>query len=277
MRLLWLPAALALAAGCGVALAGQAAAQPRDDPLGYVIDVDAIDRPEVIARGRELYEVGCVSCHGVRGEGVTGPSIEDSGAASAHFFLTSGRMPGNDLGQSQRKDPAYDPAEIEALVAYVASLGEGPPIPELDLADADLAGGGELFRENCAACHQAAGAGGALSYGRNAPTLTSSTPVQVAEVIRTGPGQMPVFGAEQLDDGEVAAIARYVQFLREGEDPGGFTLGRVGPIPEGFVALVGALGATSLAAFWVGKRRLEDDEDVAEGVEDETEGVEGVQ
>lgn len=224
------------------------------DPLGYVIDVDALDDPDVVAAGRALYEVGCVSCHlagGVGGD--RGPTIVDAGAASAHFFLTSGRMPQATEGQAERKEPAYAPAQIEALVAYVASLGDGPAIPDVDLAAADLAEGGELYRLNCAACHQAAGAGGALSYGRNAPSLVPSTPVQLVEAMLVGPGQMPVF--ERLDADQRDAIARYVVALQRVEDPGGLSLGRVGPIPEGFVAIVVGAGATLLAAAWIGGRR----------------------
>ena len=267
-RLLWLPMVVALVAGAGALAAGPARAQAAgvgeedrleatdDDPLGYVIDVGALEDPAVIAAGRELYEVGCVSCHlegGVGGD--RGPTIVDAGAASAHFYLTSGRMPLADEGQAERKDPAYAPDEIEALVAYVASLGDGPDIPDVDLAAADLQGGGELYRLNCAACHQAAGAGGALSYGNNAPTLMPATPVQVVEAMLVGPGQMPVF--EQLSAEERDSIARYVVALQEVDDPGGLSLGRVGPIPEGFVAIVIGTGACLLAALWIGRRRAD--------------------
>ncbi|MDP9020499.1 MAG: c-type cytochrome [Actinomycetota bacterium] len=246
---------------------GAAAEEGHDDPLGYVVDLDALDDPATVAEGRRLYQTGCVSCHGVDGVGASGgPPLEGAGAASAHFYLTSGRMPAAVPAgaQPQRKPPAYDPEEITALVAYVASLGEGPEIPHVNLEEADVAVGGELFRQDCAACHSATGAGGAQSYGRIAPSLMESTPVQVAEAMRIGPGQMPVFGPERFSDEEVDEIARYVLFLQEVGDPGGVALGRVGPIPEGFVAIVIGLGATMLAAFWVGKRR-EQSHDQEEG------------
>ncbi|MEX2660007.1 MAG: c-type cytochrome [Acidimicrobiales bacterium] len=276
LRLLWLPVLLALAAGGWALGTGPAQAQARsgdeespsstggDDPLGYVVDVDALDEPEVIAAGEALYEVGCVSCHlpgGVGGD--RGPTIVDAGAASAHFYLTTGRMPLATGGQAEPKAPAYSPDQIEALVAYVASLGDGPEIPDVDLGAADLAEGGELYRTGCAACHQAAGAGGALSYGTNAPSLMSATPVQVVEAMIVGPGQMPVFG--RLSDEERDSIARYVLALQEIEDPGGLSLGRVGPIPEGFVALIIGTGATLLAALWIGRRRI--DHEIPEGSE----------
>ena len=161
------------------------------------------------------------------------------GAASADFQLSTGRMPLTDpSAQAVRKPPAFSPDEIDALVAYVASLGDGPPIPDVDPAAGDLAEGGTLFRLNCAACHSAAGTGGALSYGDDAPKLWSATPLQIAEAIRTGPGQMPVFGPDTFSDHQVNSIVRYVRYLSDPDDPGGFSLGRIGPITEGMVALL---------------------------------------
>jgi ubiquinol-cytochrome c reductase cytochrome c subunit len=229
-----------------------------EDPLGYVVDPDALDDPEVIAQGEELYRTGCISCHGENGSGVgPWPDIRDTGAAGAHFQLTTGRMPhtaGPD-DQAQRKRPAYPPEEIAALVAYVATLGDGPGLPRLEVGAGDLPGGGELYRLHCAACHSASGAGGALSYGHNAPTLLAATQVQVAEAIRVGPGEMPAFGRDQLSDEEVQDVVRYVEELQEVADPGGLSLGRIGPIPEGAVAILLGTGLCILACWWIGNRR----------------------
>ena len=258
------PVALAAAGGMAAWAGAPATATEEDpDPLGYVIDVDALDDPATIAAGRELYLTGCVSCHGVGGVGTPDwPAIADAGAASAHFYLTTGRMPhaaGPDV-QAVRKDPAYTPEQIEDLVAYVAFLGEGPEIPDVDLAEGDVAEGGDLYRGNCAACHSASGAGGALSFGRHAPSLDEATPVQVYEAMLIGPGQMPVFGRAAFSEEELNSIVAYVETLQELGDPGGFSLGRVGPIPEGFVAVIIGTGAAVLAAFFIGRRVHHEDE-----------------
>lgn len=265
---------LAVVAGAGVwASSAQASTSDgpggieatEEDPLGYVVDRDALDDPDVVDAGERLYTVHCVSCHGVEGVGGRGPTLIDAGAASAHFYITSGRMPQANLeGQARRKPSPFTPEEIEALVAYVASLGDGPEIPEIDPDAAELSEGASLFLTNCAACHQAAGSGGALSYGRNAPPLREATPVQVAEAMRVGPGQMPVFGPEQFSDEQVDAIVAYVDYLADPADPGGFSLGRIGPVTEGLVAIVLGGGVALIAAAWIGKRRLQtsDDDDV---------------
>jgi hypothetical protein len=44
---------------------------------------------------------------------------------------------------------------------------------------------------------------------------------------------------------------RYVEYLQEPADPGGFSLGGTGPTAEGFVAWVFGLGAAIVAALFV--------------------------
>lgn len=238
---------LTAAAGLTLLLAGRAPAGAQDD---------------LVAQGRELYLVGCVSCHGADGEGVEaaggnerGPTLVDAGEAGAYYQLSTGRMPlGNPDEQPQRKDPAYDAEDQAALVAYVASLGDGPALPALDLDDPDLAAGGLVYRANCQACHSASGGGGALSYGRAAPHLGKAEPSQVAAAVRAGPGQMPVFGEAEISAAELNDLVAYVEYLKAPEDPGGIPMGRIGPVPEGFVAWF--VGVTLLLAcvFWIGTR-----------------------
>jgi ubiquinol-cytochrome c reductase cytochrome c subunit len=210
-----------------------------------------------LERGRQLFLVGCASCHGERGEGLTqrGPSLADTGEAGAYYYLSTGRMPLSDVGdQPTRKDPAYDDDDIEALVAYVARLGDGPALPEVDVTNADVAHGGELFRANCAPCHTAAGGGGALSYGRAAPSLRPSEPLEIAAAVRAGPGEMPVFGDDVLAADELDDVIRYVRYLAAPDDPGGLPIGRLGPIPEGLVAWLIGVSGLLLAVYWIGSR-----------------------
>jgi ubiquinol-cytochrome c reductase cytochrome c subunit len=219
------------------------------------------DDPAAVERGRELYLVGCASCHGAEGEGTSqGPDLRGVGAAAADFQLSTGRMPDTQPDrQAVTKRSPYTRAEIDDLVAYVASLGPGPPIPDVDTPPGDLQEGAQLYLDNCAACHSAAGNGGALSLGRDAPTLHDATRVEIAEAIRTGPGNMPVFGPETLTRQQVNSIVRYVQYLKKPEDPGGFSLGLVGPITEGLVAILIGLGALMLVSRWIEPRAVREE------------------
>jgi ubiquinol-cytochrome c reductase cytochrome c subunit len=269
----WLAALSTLAAGALVLLFSQVVGAQEDPGHGVgAIPADGLGTVEgepappadVVAQGRALFQTGCSSCHGPQGEGVVnldgqvrGPEIANSGAAAAYYYLTTGRMPlANPEAQPIRKPPAYNDEEIEALIAYVDSLGVGPDIPAIDIDGVEgeeLARGGSVFRANCAPCHSAAGVGGALSYGRAAPSLGDAEPLQVGSAVRSGPGQMPVFGRELPPD-DLDRVAAYVEYLRNPEDPGGLPIGRVGPIPEGFVAWFVGIGLLLLAVAWIGTR-----------------------
>ena len=206
--------------------------------------------------GRTLYMRDCAFCHGPRGEGTQGvPALAGTGAAATDFSLTTGRMPveRRDIEQMERRDPAYSPAEISRIVAYVTSLGPGPAVPAVDPASGDLGRGADLWLRNCAACHSAAGIGSALTSGLVGPPVLESTPVQVAEAMIVGPGTMPVF-APPLTGDDVDSIARYVGYLQRPIDRGGNPLGHLGPIAEGFVALAFGLGLIVLAIRWIGER-----------------------
>jgi quinol---cytochrome-c reductase cytochrome c subunit len=193
----------------GLHSAGATARQGGGDPETQ--DAGAVER------GRRLYLQGCASCHGPEGEGTDqGPDLRGVGAAAADFQLSTGRMPDTQPDeQALRKRSPYTRGEIDDLVAYVASLGPGPPIPDVITPPGDLQEGTQLYLDNCAACHSAAGIGGALSLGRAAPSLHDATPVQVAEAMRTGPGNMPVFGPETLSRQQVNSIVRYVEYLKD--------------------------------------------------------------
>lgn len=244
----------AIAAATLAGAAGTAAAPSRSAPASAQPTVPP--PASEVRNGRDLFQVACSSCHGLTGEGTArGPSLVGVGAASADFYLSTGRMPLDDPAeQAVRKKPGYTPAQIRQLVAYVASLGPGPAIPALNPAPADLPAGYQLYANNCASCHSSAGAGGALGHANYAPPLNRATSVQVAEAVRIGPGPMPVFGPQTFDDDQVASIVRYVEYLRHPQDRGGLGLGHLGPIPEGFIAWVVGLGLIVVGIRWIGTR-----------------------
>ncbi len=205
--------------------------------------------------GASLYLQNCASCHGAEGQGAeAGPSLIGVGAASADFYIRTGRMPLGAPGQqAQRADVIFDEEEIQALVAFVAGLGEGPGIPQVG-SGGDLHRGWELYTANCAACHAATGAGNAVGGGFAAVGLGQATQTQIAEAMLIGPGVMPRFDWEQADQD---AIITYVEYLRNSPSPGGAPLGGFGPVGEGFVAVVVGLTLMVLVARFVGRRSHE--------------------
>jgi ubiquinol-cytochrome c reductase cytochrome c subunit len=203
-----------------------------------------------------LYLQNCASCHGPQGEGTSaGPTLRGVGAAAADFNLSTGRMPLGAPGQRPiRQTPKFDQAQIAALVAYVASFGGGPGIPQVSTGG-DIHRGFELYNANCAACHAATGAGNAVGGGFFAVGLGRASDQQIGEAMIAGPGVMPKFAITGADRD---ALVAYIRYLRSAPTPGGAPIGGIGPVAEGFVAVVIGLSALALAAAFVGRRRRGD-------------------
>ena len=209
-----------------------------------------------VEEGRQLFEDSCSSCHGFEGKGVKeqAPSLVGAGEGAADFYLRTGRMPLGQVGDEPlRGEPRFDNAQIEALDAYVGSLGEGPPIPEVDPEKGSVGEGMRLFTDSCAGCHAISGKGG-VAIGGYAPPLGEATPTEVGEAIRVGPYVMPRFSESLITPDQVNSIAAYVELTQDPEDAGGFGIGHIGPVPEGLVAWLAALAALLLVARLIGER-----------------------
>jgi ubiquinol-cytochrome c reductase cytochrome c subunit len=217
----------------------------------------ASNNDPAIQAGRQLFLHGCSTCHGLNAEGgVRAPSLIGVGAAAVDFQVGTGRMPLQQHGpEAIRKPPVYNDLQIQQLATYVASLGAGPAIPtNLDYQSADVAYGGALFRTNCAQCHNFAGSGGALTYGKYAPSLADATPRQIYEAMITGPENMPVFGDKEITPPEKLAIINYIKTIRAEPNPGGAGLGRVGPVTETAVAWLVGIGGLVIVTMWIGSK-----------------------
>jgi ubiquinol-cytochrome c reductase cytochrome c subunit len=210
-----------------------------------------------IAHGKTIFLQDCATCHGFAAQGTTGvaPGLIGVGAAAVDFQVSTGRMPAKENGaENDRKPPELTPSQTQAVAAYVASLGGGPAIPtaaQVSTNGANVGLGQQLFTADCAQCHNFVGAGGALTDGKFAPPLTESTPTQIYEAMLTGPEAMPVFNDTTITPAEKADIIAYVTETRSEANPGGFSLGRVGPVTEGLVAFLGLLLFMVLAAMWI--------------------------
>ncbi len=215
-----------------------------------------------IAQGKALFEATCSSCHGLDAQGTTqAPSLIGAGAAAVYFQMSTGRMPAKEVGAENVRGPVrYTKQQIYAIADYVASLGGGPAIPDaqqVSTVGADTALGSQLFMANCAQCHGFAGDGGALTYGKFAPALTQATPTQIYTAMLTGPEAMPVFSDGALSPQAKRDIIAYITDTRTEPNPGGLSLGRLGPVTEGLVIFLGGMGFLVLIALWITAKRRE--------------------
>ena len=214
-----------------------------------------------VEAGRKLFEANCATCHGLQAQGSdAAPTLIGVGAASVDFQVGTGRMPlAADAQQAPEKQVQFDADEIAQMGAYVAALAPGPGVPSEELSSAvedpeRISSGAELFRTNCAMCHNVVGAGGALTQGKYAPSLDGTSGKYVIEAMLTGPQSMPVFNDANITPEEKQDIVSYVAQVQEQPSPGGLKLGSLGPISEGLFAFAAGLTALVLCAIWLGTR-----------------------
>lgn len=232
------------------------------------------DDQALIQEGKDIYDTACITCHGANLQGIDkrGPSLVGVGAGSVYFQVHSGRMPmmSNDA-QAERKTPRYTERQTLALAAFVAANGGGPDIVydengniaqeslrganfDGNIQNEDVAKGSELFRMNCASCHNFTGQGGALSSGKYAPALAPANEQEIYQAMLTGPQNMPKFSDRQLTADEKKDIIAYIKSAKETPSPAGWDLGGLGPVAEGLAMWIIGISVLCAAAMWIGSR-----------------------
>jgi cytochrome c oxidase cbb3-type subunit 3 len=125
--------------------------------------------PEVVARGKAVFGVNCVPCHGadLRGGQLNGPNLLRSQLVLAD---KDGELiaPVIQNGRPERGMPAFPlpPEDVTAVVEFIhsqtaASPGQGAPprneAPPPDIVVGDAEAGRSSFAATCTACHAADG------------------------------------------------------------------------------------------------------------------------
>ena len=250
------PAAIALLLLLGLFVTGTAysAVAPKE-ATASVASADSV------ANGKKLFVANCATCHGANGLGIdqAGPSLAGVGAASVDFQMGTGRMPMTEPGVQAKDDlqVKFTDEEISDIAAYVATLGPGPSVPDEEYTDGskgDPGKGGQIFRVNCAMCHNSAGAGGALTRGKDAPKVNDVSGKHIYEAMVTGPQSMPVFNDANLSPESKRDVIAYLEAQQEAGNPGGNPLGSLGPVPEGLFIWTIGLGLLVGFAVWLGQK-----------------------
>lgn len=258
------PLAAAALIGAGLLLTGgvyagaqAAVASPSDTQTAATAELTAQD-------GQKLFTANCATCHGFDLQGTSeGPSLIGVGELSVEFQLATGRMPLQMQGpQAPQKPVQFTEAQIKAMADYVQSVAPGPKYPadwvtagevNPNKADdsVDIPNGAELFRINCAMCHNVAAAGGALTEGKYAPALTNTSALHIYAAMVTGPQNMPVFGDMNLSTEDKRDIIAALVYQQEAVQIGGFTLGSLGPVSEGLFIWIFGIGALVALTVWI--------------------------
>lgn len=241
---------LALAATGGLYAAFAPADKAKADETAQSLAID---------EGKKLYSVGCASCHGTGGQGTSdGPSLVGVGSAAVDFQVGTGRIAGAAARRPGAEEEGHLLAGRDRPARRVRRLPRRPsPIKPTEKQyspeGADIAKGGELFRTNCAQCHNFSGKGGALTHGKYAPSLEGVEPKHIYEAMQTGPQNMPSFPDTTMPQKQKQDIIAYLDAVNSEKtaSPGGLSLGGLGPVSEGLFAWIFGLGALIAVAIWI--------------------------
>ncbi|GAA2992926.1 ubiquinol-cytochrome c reductase cytochrome c subunit [Microbacterium terrae] len=248
------PWAAAALIGVGLLITGGAYAGA-SAAMAATTETTTVNTALTVEDGEKLFQANCATCHGLDVQGTEdGPSLYGVGELAVHFQMSTGRMPLQMQGpQAPQKPVQFTDEQIAAIGAYIQSIAPGPTFPDEEVLDGegDAAEGGELFRINCAMCHNVAGAGGALTEGKYAPALTHTTSLNMYAAMVTGPQNMPVFNDMTLTTEEKRDVISYLLFLQENESAGGFSLGSLGPVSEGLFIWIFGIGSLIAITVWI--------------------------
>jgi ubiquinol-cytochrome c reductase cytochrome c subunit len=189
-----------------------------------------------------IYQEDCLPCHGSDGEGSDiAPSLKAAGFSA----LVEPKVSEGGGGMPVFAD-LLDEQQIQAVSDYVAQN-----IADPNTHDATDGEGSGVWRLYCTPCHGSTGRGGALTSSVNAPTLGADSGADALIDMLEGPGEMPVLAGNALTNRQQAAVALYLQdVIAQPPSPGGWGLGYLGPVPEGFFALFLGLGGLVVFARW---------------------------
>ncbi len=158
--------------------------------------------------------------------------------------------------QAERKTPLFTREQAQAdrrstsrssAAARSSRPGRRPRSPT-----ATSPRGGELFRINCSSCHAFGGGGGALSSGKFAPSLEHvdrpATSTRRCSPARRTCRSSATTSSRRRRSATSSPTSRTCKY---DQDPGGWGLGRFGPVTEGLAIFLVGMVALVFATLWI--------------------------
>jgi cbb3-type cytochrome oxidase cytochrome c subunit/cytochrome c2 len=178
------------------------------------------------ARGNEVYQHNCASCHGVKGEG-NGPGALSLRPRPANLteheytlehlsFVLANGVAGTGM-QAWRDLSLEDQSAVAAVVQGFRSPQAEPALPA-NIVEL----GAKVYRENCAQCHGETGGGDGTAVSElpaNPADFRSMRPsiAQSLRALRNGvEGSRMAPWTGRLNEAEISAVAYYIRGFYEG-------------------------------------------------------------
>ena len=176
--------------------------------------------PGDAVNGEQLYHYRCSRCHGLHGEGRSGPAIANADFLAAasddliHTIVAHGRRHTAMFGWTDDVASAEKLAQsqISDIIAYLRELATNPPAvlypgPNLGHADA----GKDLFARHCSECHGQKGKGIKAPALNNQEFLNSATNGYLLAAMSLGRENtaMPSWGRGSKKNAKLSIQERY--------------------------------------------------------------------
>ncbi len=182
--------------------------------------------------GRQLYVQNCTSCHGDFGEGGPNPALTNDVIApisteeylktrdnlTLKAIISQGQP---NLGMSPFSisfGGLLDNTEIDALVTYIRSWEENPPVefpPEVQTTTISLTGA-EIYQDVCAQCHGLDASGGFGPSLRDATFRSQTTRTSIVDTISQGREDTAMIAwGEILTTEQIEELASFILQLPE--------------------------------------------------------------
>jgi len=184
-----------------------------------------------LALGQELFAQNCAPCHGDFGEGGPNPAVQGDIIApisTAEFLKTRDDFTLRSIISQGQPNFGMSPfgssfggplddEEIDAIVAYIRSWEDNPPVelpPEVQ-TDAVTLNGVDVYKNLCAQCHGLEGEGG-IGPALNDPKFQDqNSDQQIFDTINNGHKATTMIAwGEILTADQIQEVVKYIRQLR---------------------------------------------------------------
>lgn len=185
-----------------------------------------------IEEGQQLFAQNCSGCHGTFGEGGPNPSnpndliipistgeyLKTRDDFTLRSIISQGQPNFGMSAFGSANGGPLDDAQIDAIVAYIRSWQEKPPVeqpPEVQAKTVELTGP-EIYQKLCAQCHGPNGEGGSGASLQDPGFQDANTDQEIYDAINLGhPSESMIAWGQVLNSEQINQLTKFIRGLRK--------------------------------------------------------------